>query len=130
MIGVDTNVLVRYIMRDVPTQTRLATQFFRALTREEPAFVSAVVLAETTWVLGKTYKAARAELAAALEAVLSADSLVVEHRTCAHRALAALRGGADFADAFIAEIDRHAGCDETVTFDKSAVNRAGMRLLN
>lgn len=129
MIGVDTNVLVRYIMQDAPAEARLATRFFDALTREEPGFVSAVVLAETSWVLAFTYKATRAELTAALDILLSADVLVVEQRPSALRALEGLRDGADFADAFIAEIGRRAGCIETVTFDTKAAKRAGMRLL-
>ena len=129
MIGVDSNVLVRYIMQDEPAQSRLAARFVDRLTREEPGFVSAVALAETSWVLDAVYKATRTELARAMEVLLSADTLVVEHSASAYRAIEALRAGADFADAFIAAIDRHAGCVETVTFDKNAAKRAGMRLL-
>ncbi|MBS0384565.1 MAG: VapC toxin family PIN domain ribonuclease [Proteobacteria bacterium] len=91
--------------------------------------MSAVVLAETSWVLDTVYGATRAELARAMETLLSADTLMVEHSASAYRALHALRAGADFADAFITAIDRQAGCVEAVTSGKSAAKRAGMRLL-
>ncbi|MGH6952415.1 MAG: PIN domain-containing protein [Vitreimonas sp.] len=130
MIGIDTNVLVRYVMQDDPAQARAATRFLGTLTSQQPGHVSAAVLAELTWVLKSTYGATRNELANAVETLLAADSLVVEHADRAHRALAALRAaGADFADAFVAAIDQGAGCAETVTFDKDAARRAGMRLL-
>jgi predicted nucleic-acid-binding protein len=129
VIGVDTNVLVRYIMQDDRVQSRLATAMLDALTPERPAYVSAVALAETSWVLSSTYGAPRSELAEAIEALLDADALVVEHAASARRALVACRSGADFADAFIAAINQQAGCGESVTFDKDAAKRAGMRLL-
>ncbi|MES1156184.1 MAG: type II toxin-antitoxin system VapC family toxin [Alphaproteobacteria bacterium] len=130
MIGIDTNVLVRYIMRDDPVQVKQASRFIETLTRESPGFISAVVLAETSWVLSRTYGASPAELIKAVETLLAVDTLAVEHSAQAHNALAMCRTkGADFADAFIAEVDRQAGCAETVTFDKHAAARAGMRLL-
>ena len=130
MIGVDTNVLVRYVMQDDPAQARTATRFLGNLTSHEPGHISAVVLAEMSWVLKSTYGATRAELANAIENLLATDALVVEHADCAYRALAALQtAGANFADSFVAAIDLKAGCAETVTFDKDAARRAGMRLL-
>ena len=130
MIGIDTNVLVRYVMQDDPAQARAATRFLGNLTSQAPGHISAVVLAELSWVLTSTYGATRAELANAIENLLATDALIVQHVDCAHRALAALRTtGADFADAFVAAIDVKAGCAETVTFDKDASRRAGMRLL-
>lgn len=131
MIGVDTNILVRYIMQDDREQSRLAVEMLDALTTERPGYVSAVALAETSWVLASTYGASRGELATAIEALLAADVLIIEHSSSAHYALAVCRAtSADFADAFIAAINQQAGCDETVTFDKGAAKRAGMRLLS
>jgi predicted nucleic-acid-binding protein len=130
VIGIDTNVLVRYVMQDDPEQTRAATRFMDALNTHRPGHISSVAMAELTWVLKTTYGATREELADAIEALLAADAIIVEHADCAHRALAALRSaGADFADAFVAAIDSNAGCAETVTFDKDAARRVGMRLL-
>ncbi len=130
MIGVDTNVLVRYVMQDDPAQARIATRFLGSLSSQEPGHISAVVLAELAWVLTSTYAATRAELANTIENLLATEALIAQHSDCAYRALAALRAtGADFADAFVAAIDLKAGCAETVTFDKDAARRAGMRLL-
>jgi predicted nucleic-acid-binding protein len=131
VIGVDTNVLVRFIMQDEPVQARLATRFFAALSPSAPGHVSSVVLAELSWVLTRTYGASRTEVSSALEILLGSSSIVVEHVSCVDRALKVFRGGgADFSDALIAEIDREAGCTETVTFDKDAAKQAGMRLLS
>jgi len=130
MIGVDTNVLVRYIMQDDRVQSPMAARFLDALSSERPGYISAVVLTEVSWVLVSTYDASRTELANAIEVLLAADAIVVEHSASAHRALAVCRASrADFADAFLAAINQLAGCDETVTFDKSAAKHAGMRLL-
>lgn len=129
MIGVDTNVLVRHIMQDDPAQARAATGFLASLTQSEPGHVSAVVLAELAWVLSYTYGASRAELVTAMDALLASDALVVERADCAHRAIALCQAGADFADALIVAIDLDEGCSETVTFDRDAAKRAGMRLL-
>jgi len=130
VIGVDTNVLVRYIVQDDLRQARLATRFMNSLTRSEPGFVSAITLTETSWVLARRYQASGEDIAKAVELLLAADVLIVEHAESVHRALdACRRHGAGFADAFVAAIGRDAGCAETVTFDKNAAKRAGMRLL-
>lgn len=130
MIGIDTNVVVRYVMQDDPVQALAATRVFNRLTPETPGYVSTVVLAELTWVLTTTYGASRAEMARVIETLLATGALFVEHADCAHRALAIYRAtSADFADALIAAINANAGCTETVTFDKGAAKHAEMRLL-
>lgn len=130
MIGVDTNVVVRYVMQDDPNQALAATRFFNRLRPDAPGYVSAIVLAELSWVLTTTYGASRAEMTSVIERLLATSALLVEYGDCARRAVAkCLQAGADFADALIAEINAAAGCDETVTFDRAGAKRAGMRLL-
>lgn len=131
MIGLDTNVIVRFLTQDDEAQSALATRFISRLTRERPGFISAVVLAEISWVLARAYKASRDEIAAAVEGLLRSAELVVENAPAAYRALALYRASAaaEYADALIAETAALAGASETITFDQNAAAALGMRLL-
>jgi len=130
MIGIDTNVLVRYLAQDDAVQSPLASQLMDGLTRDAPGFISQVVLVETTWVLARSYKMARSRIADVIETLLRARELVVEGAEVGHQALATYRStGADFSDALIAHAGLLAGCGETFTFDKAATAAPGMRLL-
>jgi predicted nucleic-acid-binding protein len=131
VIGLDTNVIVRFLAQDDDVQSPIATRFMSRLTRERPGFVSAVVLAEVTWVLARAYKASRDDLARAVEGLLRSAELIVENAEAAYRALAAYQASdsAEFADALIAQTAALAGASETVSFDKNAAAELGMRLL-
>ena len=130
MIGIDTNILVRFIMQDEAAQSRLATRFMSGLTPQAPGYVSVVTLAETSWVLSRTYRATRREIFGAIKLLLESNSVVVERASIVARTLTSYQDSkADFADLLIAESDRVAGCSETVTFDKVAAAHARMRLL-
>lgn len=131
MIGIDTNVVVRFLAQDDETQSPIAADVMASLTRERPGFIGSVVLAEITWVLSRAYKAPRAEIAAAVEGLLRSAELIVENSEAAYRALAAYRASntAEFADALIAETAFLAGAAETVTFDRNAAASLAMRLL-
>lgn len=101
------------------------------LSREQPGFISSVVLAEITWVLSRAYKSSREDIAHAVEGLLRSADLVLENADAAYRALGIFQASnsADFADALIAETASLAGAAETVTFDKNAASSLGMRLL-
>ncbi len=100
------------------------------MSEAEPGYVSHVVLAETSWVLSRTYRADRRTIATAVEELLRAREIRVERPDVVYAALAAFLGGsAEFADALIAALARAAGCAEIVTLDRSAAAKAGMRLL-
>lgn len=125
MIGLDTNVLVRYLVQDDPAQSARATRLIEhELSEREPGYISLVVLVETCWVLKRLYGATPAEIAATVRDLLGVHKLVVESRGAVARANEHA-GGADFADALIAELARAAGCKKVVTFDRGAV-RVGM----
>lgn len=131
MIGVDTNVLVRYFAQDDGVQSPIASRFIEALTPDEPGYVSAVVLAELSWVLSRVYRSPREIIARTVETLLRARELVVENAEAAYHALATYQTTkVEFADALIAHSDRLAGCAETVTFDRAASAGGGMRLLS
>lgn len=130
MIGIDTNVLVRYLVQDNPKQTALATRLFESLSSASPAFVSHVVLVETVWVLRSRYAADALRIGQVIETLLRTEVIVVERADVIWRALGRFRQHeGEFPDALIAELSRSAGCKTIRTFDKGAVKRAGMTLL-
>lgn len=131
MIGVDTNVIVRFLAQDDDVQSPIATRFMSRLSRERPGFVSAVVLAEVSWVLSRAYKVSRDDLAEAIEGLLRSAELMIENADAAYRALSRYQASksVEFADALIAQIARVAGADEVVTFDQTAASQLGVRLL-
>lgn len=131
MIGLDTNVVVRFLVQDDQVQSAIANRFMSRLGREKPGFISSIVLAEITWVLSRAYKSSREDIARAVEGLLRSAELIVENADAAYRALAIYQASpsAEFADALIAETASLAGAAETVTFDKNAASSLGMRLL-
>jgi predicted nucleic-acid-binding protein len=79
MIGLDTNVVVRYVAQDHVVESRTATRIIeKDLSTEEPGFVSVVVMAELAWVLERSYELTQGEVASTIERMLSAEGLVVE----------------------------------------------------
>lgn len=92
--------------------------------------MSVVALAETVWVLERSYHFTDSEVAAAVEEILRTDALLVEHAEEAFSAMAALNAGlGDFADALIGAINAEAGCSRTITFDRKALRLPGFELL-
>lgn len=130
MIGIDTNVLIRYLAQDDEVQSPLATRFIESLDTERLGFVSLVVLVETVWVMQRIFNASREEINEILTDLLSLQELVVEYSALAWRALDRFsKEHGDFSDCLIAEIAQKVGCAQTFTFDKKASKRAGMTLL-
>ena len=123
MIGLDTNILVRYLTQDDPVQARQATELIeRRLSPQNPGFISVVAMAETAWVLERAYRLDAADIATAIERVLQAAELIVENEQQVFTAMIALRDRrGSFSDALIAALGEHAGCDVTVTFDRKAL---------
>ena len=131
MIGLDTNVLVRYLAQDDAMQSARATRLIeRELSERDPGYVSLIVLVETWWVLKRCYAASLEELRETTRDLLDARQLVIEQRRVVARALANLSGEPDdFADALIAAHAIDVGCLRIVTFDKAA-SKVGMTLLH
>jgi predicted nucleic-acid-binding protein len=129
MIGLDTNALVRYITQDDPIQSAKATTWIEErLTPEEPGFISVVAMAETVWVLERTYGVADQDIAATIERLLQADVLVVENEQQIFAAMITLREGqGSFADALIAALGAKAECSITLTFDRKALGLPGFK---
>ena len=129
MIGLDTDIIVRYLVQDEPDQSSTASAVIDALTAEDPGFLSLVTLVELYWVLRRAYRISTARCAELIEGLLNARELRIDQESVVRASLAARLGGVDFADAVIAELGRVAGCDHTVTFDRRAAQSNQMRLL-
>jgi predicted nucleic-acid-binding protein len=129
MIGLDTNILVRFLTHDDPVQTPAAIKLMGSLSSASPGFVSLVVIAELSWVLKSLYSLEKSELEIVLENLLRSDALLVEKSEIAWQALRKFKtGNAGFSDYLIERSGDAAECLYTATFDKRAVT-AGMRLL-
>jgi predicted nucleic-acid-binding protein len=130
MIGVDTNVLVRYLAQDDPVHSPRATRLFERLTGAEPGFICLITLVETAWVLDRAYGLSHLEIAAAIERMLQADTLALQNEQQVFTAMIALRtGAASFSDALIGALGAWAGCAVTLTFDRRAARLMEFQLL-
>ena len=130
MIGLDTNVLVRYIMQDDAGQSPLANRLIESLSAAEPGFVPIVVIVELAWVLSAAYELSRAQLVEAFDGLLRTKELVVERAEIVWKALRGFQStNTDFADCMIAESARASGCGRIMTFDRGAAKNGGMTLI-
>ena len=127
MIGLDTNVLVRYVMQDDPRQSPRATRLIESLSADEPGFVPVVALVELVWVLSGSYGLDRRQVATVLDTLLRSKELVLDRAELVTQALNRYSAaGADFADALIERIAAAAGCSATMSFDAGALKVAAM----
>lgn len=129
MIGLDTNILVRYLIQDDPAQSAKAAEIIeQKLSATNPGFVSVVAMTETVWVLDRAYGLTAQEIATAIERMLQVEVLDIENEQEVFAAMVALKQGrGTFSDALIAELGAKAGCSYTLTFDKKALRLTGFR---
>jgi predicted nucleic-acid-binding protein len=131
MIGLDTNVVVRYFAHDDAQQTALARKLMASLSAEARGFLSLIVLVELVWVLQGSYHFPKDEIVNALDTLLRSKELMVERADVVWQALKMFRvGRTEFADWLIERCGHDAGCERTVTFDRGAASTAGMKLLH
>lgn len=129
MIGIDTNVLVRFLVQDDVEQGRLAGEAMATLSVDSPGFLSTIVLVETYWVLRRAYKFNDDQVLSTLAEVVAAEEIVVQDAAQVTAAIAAARAGADLADALIAQACAARGCREVWSFDASAQQKLGSSAL-
>jgi len=128
MIGLDTNILVRYLTRDDEQQWRQATAL---LQQNQPYFIANIVLCELVWVLrGASYRFKKEDITNVLEAMLHSAAFEFESRSTVDQALQRYKQGkADFSDYLIGATARQAGCTETASFDGKLKGEKGFRCL-
>lgn len=126
MIGLDTNIPIRFFTQDDPAQSAHASRIIDRLTEEKPGFVSLVALVEIVWVLDRVYGLENRDIAAAIEKILQADTFVVQNEQEVFTSMVALKTGmGSFSDALIGTLGEWAGYTATLTFDKKATRLPG-----
>ena len=130
MIGLDTNVLVRYIMQDDPRQSLKATAIVESLEGVGSACITLVAMVELVWVLTASFELTRAQVSQALDSIIRTKQFRIENADQIVRALRVFKlGKSDFADCLIERSANSAGCVKTATFDVKAAKHAGMALI-
>ena len=130
MKGLDTNVLVRYLVRDDLEQWKVADEYIKQVKASgKTCFINNIVLCELIWVFKSYYKLNRDEIVDILDKILRADTFDFENREAAWWSVQQMRKGkADFSDYLISKLNALAGCSETVTFDTKLQGNEGIRL--
>ena len=131
MVGLDTNLLIRYLVRDDASQfNRAKAEFEAARHRDERFLINAIVLSEVVWVLRSVYDLSQSEIASALEQILATEQFVVEWGDEARQALRDCQTTkASFTDAFIGRINSSLSAAPTMTFDRDLAPLATFRVL-
>jgi predicted nucleic-acid-binding protein len=131
MIGLDTNIVVRYLTHDDPVQAAAAVRVMDSLSTESPGFLSLIVIAELVWVLEVSYHFKKNEIMQVLDTLLRSKELVIEQSEVVSQALRKFSASrADFAACLIERCGHVAECQYTATFDQHAASSAGMRLIH
>lgn len=131
MIGLDTNIIVRYLVQDDPVQAALATSYIEEnCTEENRGFINHLVLCELVWVLESCYQQSKDSIILVLETILKTNQLQVMQVEAVLSALDGFKqSSADFSDHLIASVNKFNGADATVTFDKKAAKQPLFELL-
>lgn len=122
MLGIDANVLVRFLVRDDEAQFEKARKLIkREVKAGRCVFVSQLVLLETEWVLRSRYNLPKHMIIEAISGLLDATDVRFEDEPAIKAALFVWKDTtADFADCLIGAKNRRLGCRATVTFDAKA----------
>lgn len=123
MIGLDTNVVIRYLMKDDAQQFARADALIEsAIKNNESLHICLVVICEVVWVLKYHYKIKKEDICDFLEILLHTDHMEVENREIALNSFKAYQNSqADFADCVIGYTNQFEGCTTTFTFDAQAI---------
>src|SRR6476620_283803 len=126
MLGIDTNVLVRFLVRDDEAQFEKARRLIRReVDAGEDVFVSLMVLMETEWVLRSRYTLQKTQVMEAISGLLDTTEVQLEDEPAIEETLLMWKdSAADFADCLIGANNRRLGCRATATFDEKAVKLA------
>ena len=131
MTGLDTNVLIRYIVQDDLAQAKLASLIIEStLSEEQPGYINLIVLCEVVWVLSFAYKFSKNDIIKILKQILITNCFEVE---ASHLVWNALNNfvafSSDFSDCLIAELNKEHDIKTTLTFDKKAAKHSGFTLI-
>ncbi|MHB1618525.1 MAG: PIN domain-containing protein [Sulfuricella sp.] len=127
MLGIDTNVLVRFLVRDDDTQFEKARKLIkREVAAGRRVFINQLVLMEAEWVLRSRYVVPKNRIIETISGLLNATDVQFEDEPAIEEALFIWKDStADFADCLIGAKNRRAGCRATATFDVKASRLPG-----
>ncbi|MBW4541011.1 MAG: type II toxin-antitoxin system VapC family toxin [Myxacorys chilensis ATA2-1-KO14] len=131
MKGLDTNIILRYLLRDDEEQWRLSDQYINSIVdTDNTCFINNIVLCELVWVLRSRYKLSREELIDTVEKLLRTNIFVFENQEAAWWADQQIKhGGADFSDYLILKVNQQKNCVETASFDAKLRGVKGIKSL-
>ena len=131
MIGLDTNIIVRYLTQDDPEQAKIVNFEIESKKAQEiPFYITSIVMYELVWVLETAYEYSRDEIASALDKIFQTQQFEFENKKQMLSALTDYRTGkGDFSDHLIGRTGNQAGCLETLTFDQGLKNNTFFRVL-
>lgn len=132
MEGLDTNVLVRYLVRDDKKQAERAGAYIRkAAASGEGCFINGIVLCELVWVLESAYEYKKETIADVLDRILATKQFEIERKDITRQAVRDYREGrGDLADYLIGRINQAQGCEATATFDRALKNEKAFIVLD
>jgi predicted nucleic-acid-binding protein len=131
VIGLDTNILVRFVTRDDEKQWKRVDAFLKkSCSSEDPAWISCIVLCEVVWVLSSGYEYAKADIVNLLKQLILTAEVKLEAHDAVRVALKEFeKGKADLSDYLIGHLNKQRGCETTITFDKKAAKSASFSLI-
>ncbi len=130
MIGLDTNILLRYIIQDDPRQASRATRLIEnRCDKQSRGYITLIVLSELVWVLRSAYGYSKPQIVAVLDQILITAEFEIENEELAWKALQAWRSGpADYADYLLVLANQAAGCERTYSFDSKLARHPAVSL--
>lgn len=130
MIGIDTNILVRYFTQDNLEQAQVVEQVINSYaTSPNSLFINNIVMCELIWVLERGYKYSKEAISAVIKQMLSTEEFAFENQKLLWLALNQYnQNKLDFSDALIGEINKEFGCSKTLTFDQAAIKANNFKL--
>lgn len=131
MIGIDTNVIIRYIVQDDPEQAKVATKLIeQSCSLDHPGYINQIVLCEIVWILRRNYKLDKQSICQVIEQIMRTDRLMIEDIQLVWKALETfIETKADFADCLLSQRNLQAGCRFTATLDDAASVTKGFKHL-
>ncbi len=130
MIGIDTNILVRYFTQDNLEQAQIVEQIIDSYAiSSNSLFINNIVMCELIWVLERGYKYSKEAISAVIKQMLSTEEFAFENQELLWLALNQYnQNKLDFSDALIGELNKEFGCSETLTFDRAAIKATNFKL--
>lgn len=129
-IGLDTNLLVRYLTDDDPDQADKVEALFNSLSSDTTLLINEVVLAELDWVLTSVYKYSRQKFLKIANQLFETEKFAFSNPILVKKACKIYsESKADFSDCYLGVINDNAGCKTTYTFDVKAAELSGFTLL-